>query len=217
MTKWHQHDLAVVDVPLDELTRHPENANQGDTDAIEESISVNGFYQPVIAQASTGFIIAGNHRWEVATKMGAATIPTIYLDVSDDEAKRMMVADNRITRLGRDDPALLLDLLDGLSQTDYGLMGTGFDSAQLQTLLDEADKPLEFDDEPGSSGHDDHEADPYFVDPVIIDGEAHSFTVSRKDGEPMEPSDFNRVREAVGLNRISVGVLSQYDINGWGD
>lgn len=215
MTKWRAHELQVANVPLDELTRHPKNANQGDIEAIEESINVSGFYQPIVAQASTGYIIAGNHRWEVALKMGAETIPTIYVDVTDEEAERMMVADNRITRLGQDDPALLLDLLDDLSQTDYGLLGTGFDAAQFQTLLDAADKPLEFENEPDDDQSTAHTADPFLVDPIIDHGVCFTVTVIRKDGKEMQPEDFNRIREGLGLNRLARGVLAQYDIEGW--
>lgn len=216
MTKFRQHDLAVVDIPMDEVERHPENANQGDLDALEQSIAVNGFYQPVIVQSSTGYIIAGNHRWEAARKMGAASIPGIYLDVTDEEAKRMMLADNRITRLGRDDPSALVALLDELSDSDYGLLGTGFDPKYYQDLLDQMDTPLEFEDEPDEDPAK-HIVDPYFVDvgPRGEDGEALGIIVTRRDQEPLKPSDLNRVREALGLNPLSRGVIAQYGVTGW--
>lgn len=214
MSKFRAHDLAVVETPLNEIERHPDNANQGDLDALTESISVNGFYQPVIVQSSTGYIIAGNHRWEAALKMGATTIPAIFIDVTDQEAKRMMLADNRITRLGQDDPSRLLELLDDLTDTDYGLLGTGFDPAQYQRLLDAAEEPLEFEKEPDDKVG--HTADPYFVDVTHSeDGEALALSITRKDGLPIMPSDFNRVREALGLNRLSAGVLAQYGVKGW--
>lgn len=215
MTRFRQHDLEVVQAPLDEIERHPENANQGDLDAIEQSISVNGFYQPVLVQSSTGYIIAGNHRWEAAKRMNADSIPAIFLDVSDEEAKRIMVADNRTTRLGHDDPSMLLELLDTLSDTEYGLLGTGYDPATFQSMLDAAEEPLHFDDEPDGDPHP--TIDPYFVDigTRSEDGEAISFSVSRRDGDVMSPEDLNRVREALGLGHLSRGVIAQYDVKGW--
>ena len=44
------------------LRPHPRNPRRGDVDAIEESIAENGFYGCVVAQRSTGYILAGNHR-----------------------------------------------------------------------------------------------------------------------------------------------------------
>lgn len=216
MGRYWNHELKVVNTPLDEIERHPENANQGDVDALEESVAVNGFYQPVIVQASTGYIIAGNHRWEVARKMGAESIPAIFLDVDDEQARRMMVADNRITRLGSDDPSQLLDLLDSLAGTDYGLLGTGFDSATLQRLLDEAEEPLQFDPEPEPEP-DARGSDPWFIDPgdMSDEGELLTVKVSRRDGQVLTEHDYNAIRLALGLNKLSVGVLAQYGITGW--
>lgn len=212
------HDLTVVETMLDEIEQHPDNANNGDLSALKESIETNGFFSPVIVQASTGYIIAGNHRYQVANEIGMVTIPAIFLDVTDEQAKRMMIADNRITRLGHDDPALLMNLLQDLSESDLGLMGTGFTSRELQTLQDLADKPLEFpeepDAEPGGAGWDELT---YTVHVVADEetGEADHFSVVRKDEEPLTPHDLNRVREALGLRKLSEGVIAQYDIAGW--
>jgi hypothetical protein len=100
-------ELKVEHEPIDNVSPHPDNANSGDVQALDESIDITGFYSPIIVQASTGYILAGNHRWEVMKARGEETIPVVYVDVTDAEARRIMVADNRITRLGEDDPALL--------------------------------------------------------------------------------------------------------------
>jgi ParB-like chromosome segregation protein Spo0J len=178
-----KHDLQVVETMVDEISQHPDNANNGDLDALVQSIETNGFFAPVIVQATTGYIIAGNHRWQAANRLGMVTIPAIFLDVDDMQAKRMMLADNRITRLGHDDPALLTDLLAELSETDLGLLGTGFSQRDLQTLQDFADKPLEFpeepeNDDPGGYGL----GGMYHVEPEVgdFDGEVLSIRVTRR-------------------------------------
>lgn len=213
-----KYDLTVVETVLDEIEQHPDNANNGDTDALRESIETNGFFSPVLVQATTGYIIAGNHRYQVAKELGMVTIPAIFLDVDDDKAKRMMLADNRITRLGKDDPALLMNVLEELSESDLGLLGTGFTQSQLQTLQDLADTPLEFEDEPESEGHGVAGDDQTYVVHVVADefsGEADHLSIVRKDEGPLTPNDLNRVREALGLRRLSQGVIAQYEIEGW--
>jgi hypothetical protein len=55
-------------VPVDSLETHPRNVNQGDIGAIYESIGANGFYGAIVAQKSTGRILAGNHRNQAAVQ-----------------------------------------------------------------------------------------------------------------------------------------------------
>lgn len=213
-----KHNLTVVETMLDEIEQHPDNANNGDTEALRESIETNGFFSPVIVQSSTGYIIAGNHRYQVANEIGMVTIPAIFLDVDDEQAKRMMLADNRITRLGHDDPALLMNLLEELAESDMGLMGTGFSQRELQTLQDLADRPLEFPEEPDPEGYGRPGDDLTYTVNVVVDeetGEADHFSVVRKDGQVLTPHDLNRVREAFGLKRLTDGLIAQYDVAGW--
>lgn len=213
-------DLQVTEVMVDDLAQFPGNANNGDLEALRESIEVNGFFSPVIVQASTGYIIAGNHRWMVAQELGMVTIPAIFIDVDDEQAKRMNVADNRIARLGKDDPALLAELLSDLSETDYGLMGTGFSHSELQTMLDALDKPLEFDEEPDPEDQSagEHDAlDAYMIVPVADPGtgECDSFAITRRDGQVLMPRDLNHVREALNMKRLTTAQIEGYEIAGW--
>lgn len=87
-------------VPIDAIEPHPQNVNQGDVEAIVESIRHNRFYGAVTVQKSSNRIIAGKHRWLAAKKCGLNAVPVIWADVDDEEALRIMLADNRTTRLG---------------------------------------------------------------------------------------------------------------------
>lgn len=58
--------MKIEMVPGNELRKHPSNPRQGNLEAIKESIAVNGWHGVVVAQRSTGYILAGNHRWEAA-------------------------------------------------------------------------------------------------------------------------------------------------------
>lgn len=121
--------------PLERLKPHPRNPNLGDEGALAESIDQNGFYGAIIAQTSTGHIIAGNHRYRDALARGIKAIPVIWADMTDETALRVVTADNRITRLGREDEKLLANLLSELAQTENGLLGTGYNGADLEALL----------------------------------------------------------------------------------
>lgn len=120
--------------PVDSLTPHPRNPNKGNRQAIGESIETNGWYGACIVQQSSGHIIAGEHRWLEAREAGAETLPVLVLDVTDDEAVRIMLVDNRTARLGTDDPEELSRLLAELN-ADAGLLGTAYTPDDLDDLL----------------------------------------------------------------------------------
>jgi hypothetical protein len=124
-------------VATDRLTPHPRNVNRGDMVAIGGSIAENGFYGAVVAQKSTGHILAGNHRYDSAVAAGIAAVPVTWVDVDDDRALRILLADNRTTRLGHDDQEALVALLQEILDDTQTLAGTGFDEAALDELLAE--------------------------------------------------------------------------------
>jgi len=55
---------------IDSLAHHPENPREGDIGAIVTSIKKNGWFGVVVAQKSSGYILAGNHRIEAAKICG---------------------------------------------------------------------------------------------------------------------------------------------------
>lgn len=127
----------VETVPLDALRNHPRNPRRGDVKSIQASIDNNGFYGAVIAQRSTGYIIAGNHRWLAAQESNATEIPVIWVDIEDDHALRIMLADNRTNDLAEYDDALLSELLNDLAESTGTLLGTGYDENAVDTMLKE--------------------------------------------------------------------------------
>lgn len=84
--------------PIASLLPHPDNDNVGDLDAIEESIRSKGQYKSIIVQASTRHICAGNHTWQAMQQLGAETISVDFVDVPDDVALEILLADNATAR-----------------------------------------------------------------------------------------------------------------------
>jgi ParB-like chromosome segregation protein Spo0J len=135
-------------VPLDAIHQHPDNPNNGDLDSLTESIRVNGFYSPIIVNEA-GQIIAGNHRYQAMIGLGATHIPAVCVDADSEATIRMMLADNKITRNGWDDGAIVAALLKDLAETDIGIIGTGWNEDDLARMAAEADTPLHFGNEEG--------------------------------------------------------------------
>lgn len=125
---------------VDELTPHPSNPRQGDVGAIHGSIEANGFYGALVVQKSTGYILAGNHRLQAAVHAGATSVPVIEVDVDDETATRILLADNRTNDLASYDEDALAALLTGLAEAG-GLDGTGYDGDDVDRLLADVAPP----------------------------------------------------------------------------
>lgn len=130
-------NTSVRKTRIADLHQHPDNPRQGDVGAIAESIQQNGFYGTVVAQKSTGMILAGNHRVQAATMLGMTDIPVAWVDVDDEAARRILLADNRTNDLASYDQQVLSQILQELVQTDDGLAGTGYDGDDLDDLLND--------------------------------------------------------------------------------
>ena len=124
-------------VPVSELNPHPKNPRQGDIGAIADSIATNGWYGTVVAQKGTNFILAGNHRWQAAQQLGMTEVPVTWVDVDDETALRILIADNRTSDLAGHDEQALASLLQELASQDNALSGTGWDADDLDNLLKE--------------------------------------------------------------------------------
>jgi DNA modification methylase len=128
-------------VAADRLTPHPDNPRRGNLAQLAESVEANGFYGAIVAQRSTGHVLAGNHRLLAARQQGLDQVPVVWLDVDDDRARRILLVDNRTNDLAAYDEESLLALLGDLPD----LTGTGYTAEDLLTL---AGADSEHDEEP---------------------------------------------------------------------
>ncbi len=120
-------------VPIGDVKQRKHNPRRGDIDAIAESLERNGQYRPIVVNKPTGEILAGNHCHQAATKLGWKHIAVTFVDVDEDEAARIVLADNRTADLGDYDDTLLLNLLRSLDEP----AGTGYTQEDIDAL-DEA-------------------------------------------------------------------------------
>jgi hypothetical protein len=126
-------DLEPLLRPIGTILPHPDNYNNGDVDAIGESVDLNGMCDVVLVQASTGYIISGTHTYYALLERDSALCPYVLLDVDDLHAKRIMVAMDAIPRLARPDKAGLLRLVHDIEERD-SLRGIGVTTHDREAL-----------------------------------------------------------------------------------
>ena len=148
-------------VPTDQLVVHPENARVGSVATIVESIKANGFYGALVAQRSTNHILVGNHRYLAAVECGMDKVPVLWVDANDEQARKIMLADNRTSDIATYDDYLLLDLLRAGDLDGTGYLDT--DVEDLARLLE----PPELDDLIDQVGGD-HDDDSVFTSNINI-------------------------------------------------
>ena len=141
LVRYHDELLDLL-APADHVVPHPDNPNNGDIEAVAESIEVNGMYRPIYAQRSTSRILAGHTAYAACLSLGATEVPIIWLDVDDTTAVKILLTDNKTALLAKLDPALELNLLRDLDDTS-DLLGTGYTTADIDALTKTTDTPLD--------------------------------------------------------------------------
>lgn len=131
-------------VPIEDLIEHPDNPREGDVGAIAVSMEQNGVYRPLVVQASTKFVLAGNHSLKAMRTLGHKRVPIVEVDVDDATARRIMLVDNRASDLASYDNQLLTDLLTDIARENpEALLGTGYDGDDLDELLKQWNSTME--------------------------------------------------------------------------
>jgi len=96
--------LVVEVVPIGSVRVSTRNPRRGDIAAIAQSLVANQQYQPVIVNRRTGEVLAGNHRVLAALELGWCEIAVCFVDVGEEQARRIMLADNRTSDLASGRP-----------------------------------------------------------------------------------------------------------------
>lgn len=117
-------------VPIKDLKRYPNNPREGDIGAISESLRILGQYRPVVVNKRNNQILKGNHTVAAASALGWTDVAVVWVDVDDEQATKIVLADNRTADKATYDNDLLLatiSLLDSLE-------GSGFDDEDVADI-----------------------------------------------------------------------------------
>ena len=136
-------------VRIDKLQPHHKNPRHNDhaVDSIANSIKRFGFTSPIIANADQT-ILAGHTRWKAAKKIGLATVPVVYVDLSPVDAELLMIADNKLGEKADWNTDQLSSLLMDLKKQGEDLDVLGFEQHELDELLEDLDADPIGDSEP---------------------------------------------------------------------
>lgn len=149
--------IDAVMVPVGSLKAHPLNPRKGNVDVIMDSLRVNGQYKTVLVQQATNTILAGTHTWLAAKRLGWAEVGVNFINVSDEQAVQIMLADNRAADGGQTDEGAVFQMLATLSSLD----GTGYSPEDLRVPpVDLEDYAPPLDPEPAEEGPEEDPAPP---------------------------------------------------------
>jgi ParB-like chromosome segregation protein Spo0J len=132
--------LTVETWPLERLIPYAHNPrkNDGAVSKMCSAIREFGFKIPIVAR-SDGTVVDGHLRLKAAQQLGLGEVPVALADdLSEAQIKAFQLLANRSASWATwDDELLTLELQD-LQELGYDLGLTGFDVAELRSLLDDA-------------------------------------------------------------------------------
>ncbi len=116
-------------------SQNPRN-NEEAIAKVARSIQRFGFASPIVARTADGRIIAGHTRHAAAMSLGLRDVPVRFLDIDEQKASALALADNRLGEIATWDDEGLAAILEGLAAEDVDLDGLGWDKDELDGLLD---------------------------------------------------------------------------------
>lgn len=144
--------LGAESVDPSTLNAYYRNPRQGDVDAIAEAVDALGQYKPIVVNRGTvtgrpNEILAGNHTHQAITRLRRKSIDVVWVDVDEDTAKKIVLADNRTGDLAGYDNDALFALLQSLDTLD----GSGFSQGDYDSILSDLSPAETAPKQPGRS------------------------------------------------------------------
>lgn len=132
--------LETKSIVLDDLQMYHKNPRIGNVEAIASSLRENGQFKPIVVNVGTltgrkNEILAGNHTYLGMKKNGERMIYASFVDVSEEQATKIVLADNKTADLGTYDEKIIADLFESLPD----VAGTGYSQDEIDELLKQAD------------------------------------------------------------------------------
>lgn len=131
MTNWQNRIIGLEHIPANQLLAHPHNARRHpgkQREALRGSLDTLGWYDAVIYNKRTGYLIDGHARVEEQlTRDENALVPALVVDLDEAEEAQALASHDWITQLAEYDRTTLEELLHK----------TNSDDARVQAMLSE--------------------------------------------------------------------------------
>jgi 16S rRNA G966 N2-methylase RsmD len=138
--------MQIETLPVASLRPYPQNArthSKKQIRQIADSILQFGFCNPVLIDGE-GQIIAGHGRVAAAKLLGIREVPTVRLShLSEAEKRAYILADNKLAEKAGWDREILAIELQALVDLDFDVQLTGFESAEVDLILEERQEATE--------------------------------------------------------------------------
>jgi hypothetical protein len=119
-----------------ELKANPANFRKhpaAQLEALRGSLNELGWVQAVIVNQNTGNVVDGHARLEEALRDGDQQVPVLYVNLTEEEEKKVLVVLDQITEMARRDGDALNAVLEDIEFEDQGL------AALVESLKAEAE------------------------------------------------------------------------------
>lgn len=131
-------------VPLRGLNYYYKNPRRGNVEKVAESLNSNGQFKPIVVNRGTvtgrpNEILAGNHTTNAARSLGWKNIDVMWVDVTEEHARRIVLADNGSTDDATYDTSVLAELIEAQKDSVQSLVGTTYSDDTLGKLMVEID------------------------------------------------------------------------------
>lgn len=129
-------------VPVGDLVPWRDNPrrNAQAVKPVADSIREFGFGAPILARLADKMVIAGHTRLKAAQSLGMETVPVVYLDLTEAQARKLALADNKLGEISSWDDEMLRQVLQELDTEGEDLSVLGWSGADLDKLFaDEVD------------------------------------------------------------------------------
>src|SRR5438105_449139 len=94
------NNIVIEQVAIDDLrpdTANPRKISATELEALTRSVREWGFVQPVLVRREDKTVIGGHQRLLAARRLGMTTVPVIFVDITQDQARLLNIALNRIS------------------------------------------------------------------------------------------------------------------------
>ena len=138
MTEWRNRIIATGDEAPDQLLANPKNFRRHpkhQQEALRGVLNEVGWVQDVIVNRTTGRLVDGHLRVELALRDGATTVPVKYVELSDAEESLILATFDPISALATADKEQLDALLREVSTGEAGVQQMLADLAEREGIV----------------------------------------------------------------------------------
>jgi hypothetical protein len=135
----NQRTLAIEYLPPSNLQPDPHNArkhSQRQITRLKAVVNEFGFTNPILVDGQLN-VIAGHARLEAAKSLQLKKVPCLRLEhLNEAQKTALALADNKLGDMSHFDPEMLASQLAELCAVDFAIELTGFDTAEVDILLE---------------------------------------------------------------------------------